>query len=239
VPISTLTVGIPKETLPSERRAAATPDSVARLCKAGYTVIVERGLGLGAEISDAAYEAAGARVGSRAEALGASIVTKVRPFTAEEVGALRAGATVVSLLAPAQNKELAAQLAAAGVTALGLDCVPRTLSRAQAFDVLSSQVCDRPHSRAMRAQAPSPAHVGPQARHARARRCACASCAACADARALPGAVQANIAGAAHRTHILHCSAALPRPASRRCARICTRAPSSHVRSRAAQVSAP
>ena len=45
----------------------------------------------------------------------------------------------VSLLAPAQNKALVASLAERGVTALALDCIPRTLSRAQAFDVLSSQ----------------------------------------------------------------------------------------------------
>ena len=42
-------------------------------------------------------------------------------------------------MAPAQNKELVAALAAQGVTSLGLDCIPRMLSRAQAFDVLSSQ----------------------------------------------------------------------------------------------------
>ncbi len=76
---------------------------------------------------------------SRAEALSADVVTKIRPFTPEEIGSLKRGATTVSLLAPVQNKAVADALAAQGVTALGLDCVPRTLSRAQAFDVLSSQ----------------------------------------------------------------------------------------------------
>lgn len=180
-PYSSLSVGVPRETHPGEKRAAATPDSVARLVKAGFSVLVEQGLGEGAEHSDDAYLAAGtllaaaalacgpangtrapcvariallyvlfltprpagalpgARLVSRAEALGADVVTKVRPFTAEEVGSLKRGAVTVSLVAPAQNKALVAQLAGAGVTALGLDCIPRTLSRAQAFDVLSSQ----------------------------------------------------------------------------------------------------
>jgi len=76
---------------------------------------------------------------SRAEALAANVVAKIRPFTAEEVAQLKEGCVTISLLQPAVNKDLVAKLAAARVTALGLDCIPRTLSRAQAFDVLSSQ----------------------------------------------------------------------------------------------------
>ena len=64
---------------------------------------------------------------------------QIRPFTSEEVSLLKPHATTVSLLQPALNKDLVAKLAAANVTALALDCIPRTLSRAQAFDVLSSQ----------------------------------------------------------------------------------------------------
>lgn len=131
-PASSLTIGIPKETAPLECRVAATPESVAKLVKAGFTVQVERTAGQGSVISDDAYAAAGAKMVSRAEAFNADIVAKIRPFTAEEVGLLKRGATTVSLLQPAQNGALASQLAAAGVTALGLDCVPRTLSRAQA-----------------------------------------------------------------------------------------------------------
>jgi hypothetical protein len=167
VPISSLTVGVPKETLPSERRAAATPDSVARLVKAGFTVLVESSLGVGAEIGDAAYAAAGALVVSRAEALSADVVTKIRPFTPEEIGSLKRGATTVSLLAPAQNKAVADALAAQGVTALGLDCVPRTLSRAQAFDVLSSQANIAGFRAVMEAAhaLPRQAPEAPRARH--------------------------------------------------------------------------
>ena len=82
----------------------------------------------------------GARLGTKADCFAADIVTHVRQFSLAEVKALKKGAVTISLVAPAQNKELVAALAAQGVTALGLDCIPRMLSRAQAFDVLSSQV---------------------------------------------------------------------------------------------------
>jgi len=143
---STLTVGVPKESGDSERRVSGTPESVRRLISAGFSVVVEAGLGVGSELSDAAYVAAGARIGSRAEVFGADVVTHVRPFTLDEVRSLKAGAVSISLVAPAQNKELVAALAAQGVTSLGLDCIPRMLSRAQAFDVLSSQAVRTPVS---------------------------------------------------------------------------------------------
>lgn len=60
-PYSSLTLGFPKETHPEEKRTAATPDTVARLHKAGFGgVLVESGLGDAAGFSDAAYVAAGA-----------------------------------------------------------------------------------------------------------------------------------------------------------------------------------
>jgi len=62
---SSLTVGVPKESADGERRCAATPDSVARLIKAGFSVKVESGLGVGSEISDAAYVAAGESLSRR------------------------------------------------------------------------------------------------------------------------------------------------------------------------------
>ena len=52
---------------------------------------------------------------------------------------LRAGQAVIGMLAPLVDPELAAALAARGVTAISLDGLPRTLSRAQAMDALSSQ----------------------------------------------------------------------------------------------------
>jgi NAD(P) transhydrogenase subunit alpha len=52
---------------------------------------------------------------------------------------LRSGQAVVGFLAPLIDPRLAKSLADAGVTAISLDAIPRTLSRAQTMDALSSQ----------------------------------------------------------------------------------------------------
>jgi NAD(P) transhydrogenase subunit alpha len=65
------------------------------------------------------------------------VVVKVNAPTDEEVARLRPGATVIALMAPARSPELVERLAAAGVTGLAMDAVPR-ISRAQSMDVLSS-----------------------------------------------------------------------------------------------------
>jgi NAD(P) transhydrogenase len=62
VPYDRLTVGIPKETFPRERRVAATPESVARLVKPGFSVQVEDGAGLSSYFSNEDYHRAGATI---------------------------------------------------------------------------------------------------------------------------------------------------------------------------------
>lgn len=62
IPYSDLTVGIPKEIFPLEKRVAATPDTVARLVKPGFSVQIEKGAGESSYFADADYEAAGAAV---------------------------------------------------------------------------------------------------------------------------------------------------------------------------------
>jgi len=58
---------------------------------------------------------------------------------ADVVGLLRPGQAVIGMLAPLVHHELAAALAAQGVTAISLDRMPRTLTRTQPMDALSSQ----------------------------------------------------------------------------------------------------
>ncbi|WP_019997472.1 Re/Si-specific NAD(P)(+) transhydrogenase subunit alpha [Aureimonas ureilytica] len=130
---------VPREIKPGERRVALTPDSVTRLKALGYECLVETGAGDAARFSDAAYEAAGARVLPNAAALyaEADIVAKVRAPEPEEVELTREGQILVSFLYPAQNPELLETLRARGVTALAMDMVPR-ISRAQKMDALSS-----------------------------------------------------------------------------------------------------
>src|SRR4051794_22848116 len=132
-------IGVPKETAADEKRVATVPDVVARLVKLGFKVAVEAGAGNAANFSDDAYAAAGADVVQGAGALwsAADIIFKVRAPTAEEIGSMREGGTLVSFIWPAQNPELLKQLAAKKATVLAMDSVPR-ISRAQKLDALSS-----------------------------------------------------------------------------------------------------
>ena len=133
-------IGIPRETFPGEKRVATVPDVVTKLAKLGFGVVVETGAGELADLSDDAYREAGASIaGSTAELWSsADIVFKVRPPTADEVALMRAGQTLIGFVWPAQNPDLMQQLAAKKVTVLAIDCLPRTLSRAQKMDALTS-----------------------------------------------------------------------------------------------------
>ena len=129
-------IGVPRESRPGERRVAATPKTVEQLEALGYAVFVESGAGAEASYDDGAYERAGADIVDEA-VWNADVILKINAPSAEEVARLRSGQTLISLLAPALNPDLVADLSARGVTALAMDAVPR-ISRAQALDVLSS-----------------------------------------------------------------------------------------------------
>jgi NAD(P) transhydrogenase subunit alpha len=130
-------LGIPRESHAGETRVAATPDTVRKLASLGLTVLIEHGAGSAACFPDAAYEQAGARLGSASEALAADIVFKVRGPDAGELAQIRRGALLCALLDACDNAKLE-PLATAGVDALALERIPR-ISRAQGMDVLSSQ----------------------------------------------------------------------------------------------------
>ena len=134
-------IGVPKEIADGEKRVATVPEVVEKLTKLGFIVKVESGAGDAANCSDEAYRAAGAEIVAGAAALwsASDIVFKVRGPTAEEVGLLREGGTLVSFIWPAQNPELLKQLAAKKATVLAIDALPRVLSRAQKMDALTSQ----------------------------------------------------------------------------------------------------
>ncbi len=135
-------VGIPREVHPGERRVAATPDTVKRLQKLGFEVLVESGAGNGASFPDTSFEEAGARIVAGAAALWneADVVLKVQPpkmAAPNEVALAHEGQVLLSFLWPAKNEALLNALAAQGVTALGMDQIPR-VTRAQKMDALSS-----------------------------------------------------------------------------------------------------
>jgi NAD(P) transhydrogenase subunit alpha len=133
-------VGVAKETAPGERRVALVPEALGKLTAAGLEILVERGAGDGAFLPDAAYADAGATMVDRAALYAqADVVLRVQKPTGAEVEGLRAGQAVVGLLQPLLDPALMATLAGKGVTAISLDAIPRTLSRAQTMDALSSQ----------------------------------------------------------------------------------------------------
>jgi H+-translocating NAD(P) transhydrogenase subunit alpha len=133
-------VAVVKEGAPGERRVALVPETVPRLTAAGLEVLVEQGAGDAAWFPDSAYLEAGATIATTADLYAAAdvILTVTRPDEAA-MGRLRAGQTVVGMLSPLVTPQFARQLADKGVTAVSLDLLPRTLSRAQGMDALSSQ----------------------------------------------------------------------------------------------------
>jgi len=138
-----LQLGIVKEIRPDERRVAASPHTVQRWTKAGWTVLFERGAGAEASFRDADYEAVGATLVDGAEAVWskADVIVKIRPPVCDdhtfEAASIREGATLICFLWPAQNAALVDRLAEKKINVLAIDCIPR-ISRAQKVDALSA-----------------------------------------------------------------------------------------------------
>lgn len=133
-------IAIPKETLSGENRAPVTPATAKKLVRAGATVQVEAGMGVGAGFSDQDYVDAGASVVTdRAAMLGsADIVLRIHKPELAEVSQLKQGSIHISYLDPFNERELVEALKAQGVTAISMEMIPRT-TRSQKMDALSSQ----------------------------------------------------------------------------------------------------
>jgi proton-translocating NAD(P)+ transhydrogenase subunit alpha len=135
--MSELTVGVVRQDDAGERRVALVPESVARLAALGLGTVVQEGAGAAAWFPDAEYAAAGATVlPGQALYERADVVVCVHP---PEGAPLRAGQLLLGLLQPLLQPALARRLAEAKVSAVSLDGLPRTLSRAQSMDALTSQ----------------------------------------------------------------------------------------------------
>ncbi|MEQ1641968.1 MAG: Re/Si-specific NAD(P)(+) transhydrogenase subunit alpha [Pyrinomonadaceae bacterium] len=139
------TIGIPKEIHPGEKRVAATPQTVLKLKKLGFDVVIESHAGHGINTIDSEYREAGATVIEDTKELwGASdVIMKVRPpeenteLGVHEADLLKEGATLVGFIWPAQNREMLDRIAKRKATVFGMDCVPR-ITRAQKMDTLSA-----------------------------------------------------------------------------------------------------
>jgi len=130
-------IGIPAETRLGETRVAATPETVRKLVAARHEVVVQAGAGIASSVPDDAYAAAGARIGSAAEAFGADMVLKVRAPNPEELPLMRSGSVLIGMLNPFDAENIAV-MASHGLSAFALEAAPR-ITRAQSMDVLSSQ----------------------------------------------------------------------------------------------------
>ncbi len=133
-------VGVAKENAPGERRVALVPEALGRLTNAGLEILVEAGAGDAALIPDQEFVDAAASVVPTDRLYAESdVVLRVAKPSPDEVGRLRRGQALIGLLQPLLDPPLMADLASRGVTAVSLDAIPRTLSRAQTMDALSSQ----------------------------------------------------------------------------------------------------
>lgn len=139
-------IGVPRETIPGEKRVAVTPEVASKLAKGGFEVAIETGAGQAAGFSDNEYKSAGAAVATTAAAaLGdADAVLKVRrpvlnPATGtHEIELVKPNALLIGLLDPRGDQDGLRTIAQRGVTAASMELVPR-ITRAQMMDALSSQ----------------------------------------------------------------------------------------------------
>ena len=132
-----MNIGIPTEIREHECRVAATPETVKKMVALGCHVIVQKGAGERASVTDAAYLVAGATLVSAKDVYKADVILKVRAPEAGEITAMQAGTVLIGLLEPFNQLQLKA-IADQGLTAFSLEALPRN-SRAQSMDVLSSQ----------------------------------------------------------------------------------------------------
>ncbi len=131
-------VGVPKEIAEGEHRVGIVPETVARLVKDGFEVLVETGAGRDYNL-DENYESAGASiVGGAGEIYAeADLIVKVARPTEDEIGQMHEGLVLVCFINGPQNAQVVKSLAGAGVTVFSNEAIPRT-SVAQAMDALSS-----------------------------------------------------------------------------------------------------
>lgn len=138
-------IGVPKEVFSGEKRVAATPDSIDKLIKLGFSVVVEAGAGEFSAFADDMYREIGAEIVDTPQAVweNSDIIIKVNaPMQHPTLGCneyelLGANKTLISFIWPGQNPELMQSLANTKGTVLAMDMVPRT-TRAQKLDALSS-----------------------------------------------------------------------------------------------------
>ena len=117
-------IGVAKEIKSDEYRVALTPAGARELGQRGHDVIVETGAGEGSSFTDAAYEAAGARIASVEEVWAdAELLLKVKEPIEPEYGRLREGLVLFTYLHIAADEPLTRALIESGITAVAYETV--------------------------------------------------------------------------------------------------------------------
>ena len=104
-------IGVPLETKSEERRVAATPETVKKMIGLGCQVLIQKGAGERACITDAAYQVVGAEIVSAKEVFKADLILKVRAPEASEIKAMQADTVLIGMLEPFNLPQLNAMAA--------------------------------------------------------------------------------------------------------------------------------
>lgn len=133
-----VTIGVPAERAPGERRLALVPEVAARLIKLGATIRIEAGAGKGAQIPDEEFKGCEIVEDAAAALSDADIVLTVQPPGTELLEHLKPGAVLVGYMQPHAQQALVQALRDRKLTSFAMELIPR-ISRAQSMDALSSQ----------------------------------------------------------------------------------------------------
>lgn len=131
-------IGVLKESRSGETRVAMSPDTVKKLKRKGYEVVIQESAGALAGYSDIDFSNEGAEIAGEEQIYSCKVLFKINPPTTSEIAKINEGTLLLTMLEPYREDNVVSALASAKIDCFGMELVPRT-SRAQSMDVLSSQ----------------------------------------------------------------------------------------------------
>jgi NAD(P) transhydrogenase subunit alpha len=133
-----ISVAVPTEQIPQERRVALVPDILQRVTKLGAQIIIEKAAGERAYFLDSDYQ--NCEIVDSSEDLynKADVILKVQAPTEAEIAQMKEGAIIIGFMSPYNDLNRVAKLRDQKVTSFSMELIPR-ISRAQYMDALSSQ----------------------------------------------------------------------------------------------------
>ncbi|HEX5127510.1 MAG TPA: NAD(P) transhydrogenase subunit alpha [Rhodocyclaceae bacterium] len=132
------TIGMLKESDPAERRVPLVPDVAKKFRQLGADILIQRGAGAQANLSEADFADAQWLDSSDAILERADCLLTVTSPPDSIVARMRSGTVLLGMLQPYASAERVKQLQVKQITAFAMELLPR-ISRAQSMDILSSQ----------------------------------------------------------------------------------------------------